>query len=150
MYVQAVEGFGLGTQIAASYYSGSEAAGGQVVGLDQRKVLLFIVAFVCSTPLGVMIGMLSQSQVEESDAQVVARGAAEAIGTGSLLYVALVEMLPDLFHSRPHGSPLAVVGLDHHHHHQCSTSKMGPTTTVVQIMSISLGVAFMALLAVWA
>eukprot|EP01035_Chromulina_nebulosa_P032300 gene32300-43143_t len=90
---QAVEGFGLGAQIAASYFGGSEAG---LVGLDTRKVLLFIIVFVCSTPLGVMIGMLSQSQ-EETDGQIVARGAAEAIGTGSLLYVALVEMLPDVF-----------------------------------------------------
>lgn len=160
--VQAVEGFSLGAQIAASYYSGSEAG---LVGLDRRKVLLFMIIFSCSTPLGVMIGMLSQSQ-QESDGQVAAKGVANAIATGSLLYVALVEMLPDLF-DREHGPPFE---LSHAIPNPCSSNPnsadgspcrdpnlssvsrrgMGPTRTAIQILGISLGVAFMALLAVWA
>jgi hypothetical protein len=129
-------------------------------------VLLFILVFVCSTPLGVMIGMLSQSQ-DQSDGQIVASGAAEAIGTGSLLYVALVEMLPDLF-NREHGS---LVDLCHLSSKPASNSNLplkdgpgspaepnpsggrrgvGPTMTAIRILGISLGVAFMALLAVWA
>jgi len=125
---------------------------------------MFIIVFVCSTPLGVMIGMLSQSQ-EQSDAQVVAGGAAEAIGTGSLLYVALVEMLPDLF-NKEHGSLVDMCHLSSKPRDSSLPVKdgpccpeptpsggrrgAGPTKTVIQILGISLGVAFMALLAVWA
>ena len=146
MYLKAVEGFGLGAQIAASYYRSSKAG---LVGLDKWKVLLFIVVFVCSTPLGVMIGMLSQSQ-EETDGQVATRGAAEAIGAGSLLYVALVEMLPDLF-DREHGSLVDLCPPSSDPNPSGGGRRgTGPTKTVIQILSISLGVAFMAVLAVWA
>jgi hypothetical protein len=36
------------------------------------QVLLFIFVFVCSTPLGVMIGMLSQSQDKPNQSVVAA------------------------------------------------------------------------------
>ncbi len=143
-----MEGFGLGAQIAASYFSGGEAGR---IGLDKRKVLLFIIVFVCSTPLGVMIGMLSQSQ-EETDGQIVARGAAEAIGTGSLLYVALVEMLPDLF-DRDHGSLAGLLQPSSNPSTLSSKDRSGGgggSKTMIQILSISLGVAYMAVIAVWA
>ena len=114
-------------------------------------MLLFIIVFVCSTPLGVMIGMLSQSQ-EETDGQIVAKGAAEAIGAGSLLYVALVEMLPDVF-DREHAS-LAGLSQPSSNPNNANTvsSKDGPgtKTMMIQILSVSLGVAFMAVIAVWA
>ena len=115
-------------------------------------MLLFILVFVCSTPLGVMIGMLSQSQ-DQSDGQIVASGAAEAIGTGSLLYVALMEMLPDLF-NKEHGSLMDLCrhGSDSSPEPNQSGGRrgVGPKMTVIQILGISLGVAFMAVLAIWA
>jgi hypothetical protein len=115
-------------------------------------VLLFIIVFVCSTPLGVMIGMLSQSQ-EETDGQIVAKGAAEAIGAGSLLYVALVEMLPDLF-DREHGSLAHQPSSNPTSNAGCPSGgglrETGPMKTTIQILSVSLGVAFMAVIAMWA
>ena len=106
-----------------------------------------------------MIGMLSQSQ-EETDAQIVAKGAAEAIGAGSLLYVALVEMLPDLF-DREHASLAGLLQPSSNPNNADTvSSKDGPglpdrgggggTKTMIQILSVSLGVAFMAVIAVWA
>eukprot|EP01036_Dinobryon_divergens_P036575 gene36575-47657_t len=134
---QAVEGFGLGAQIAASYFGGSEAG---LVGLYTRKVLLFIIVFVCSTPLDVMIGMLSQSQ-EETDAQIVAKGAAEAIGTGRLLdHASLAGLL------QPSSNADTVSSKDG----PGLPDRGGGTKTMIQILSVSLGVAFMAVIAVWA
>ena len=101
--------------------------------------------------------MLSQSQ-EETDGQIVAKGAAEAIGAGSLLYVALVEMLPDVF-DREHASLAGLLQPSSNPSNANTvSSKDGPglpdrgggTKTMIQILSVSLGVAFMAVIAVWA
>lgn len=129
---QAVEGFGLGAQLASSYCNG--------MGLTTGKVVLFAIFFCFSTPIGIVIGILTSSQ-SETDEQIAAKGAANAIATGTLLYVALVEMLRDLF--------------DHHEPIQLgdtagSIKSSNPRQTLVKIVGFSLGVAFMATLAVWA
>jgi zinc transporter ZupT len=149
---QAIEGFSLGAQIASSHTEAGAlgAKDGERVVFGRWKVAVFVLIFCLTTPLGIVIGVLSASE-EETPSQLAAKGVAEAIAAGSLLYLALCEMIPQVF-SAP-SAPRAVrlgggkgaagvvsAGMGYHEERRAA----------MLIGSFALGIAFTAVLAVWA
>lgn len=117
---QGVEGMGLGTVLLS------------VVGHEKAsysKVATFVALFTCSTPIGIIIGICTSSS-GESSAGVIAKGAANSLAAGSLLYISLTEMVASYFNA----GDLA---------HQ-------PRLKLTMILCFSLGIIFMAVIAVWA
>mmetsp|Transcript_35593 Transcript_35593/g.70767 ORF Transcript_35593/g.70767 Transcript_35593/m.70767 type:complete len:381 (-) Transcript_35593:273-1415(-) len=116
---QGVEGMGLGT-VLSSVQSGSTSF---------SKVAVFIALFTCSTPVGIIIGICTSSD-SSNDYAVSAKGTANALAAGSLLYLSLTEMVASYFAS----SDLA----------------RKPTLKMSMIGCFAVGIAFMAIIAIWA
>lgn len=117
---QSVEGMGLGTVLLS--VTGHEKA-------SFSKLAVFVTLFTCSTPIGIIIGICTSSS-GESSAGVIAKGAANSLAAGSLLYISLTEMVASYFNA----SDLA---------HQ-------PRLKLTMILCFSMGITFMAIIAVWA
>lgn len=117
---QCVEGLGLGA-VLHSVRAHDRAS--------LTKLAVFVVLFTCSAPVGIVIGICTSSQ-EESDAGTTAKGAASSLAAGSLLYLSLTEMLASYFAS----NDLA----------------QRPALKLTMIAAFSLGVASMAIIAIWA
>jgi zinc transporter ZupT len=117
---QTIEGLGLGTVLLS--------VRGQA-NASLTKLAVFVALFTCSTPAGILIGICTSSS-GQSTAGSVAKGTANALAAGSLLYISLTEMLAAYFSS----SDLA----------------RRPALKLAMIASFAAGVTFMAVIAVWA
>ncbi|KAJ1401663.1 Zinc/iron permease [Ochromonadaceae sp. CCMP2298] len=92
---QFVEGVGLGAVLCDSTTARAAKlnSGG---GLAHYKLAMFASIFVLSLPIGIIAGILSSGE-EETPGQVGFRGAANAVASGSLLYIGLAEMAAHYF-----------------------------------------------------
>mmetsp|Transcript_5318 Transcript_5318/g.12155 ORF Transcript_5318/g.12155 Transcript_5318/m.12155 type:complete len:401 (+) Transcript_5318:99-1301(+) len=92
---QFVEGVGLGAVLCDSTTARAAKlnSGG---GLAHYKLAMFASIFVLSLPIGIIAGILSSGE-EETPGQVGFRGAANAVASGSLLYIGLAEMAAPYF-----------------------------------------------------
>jgi zinc transporter ZupT len=121
--------------IAISFHQFIEGLGlgatilGSKTELGNKKLIGFIVIFCFTAPLGVLIGILSSSE-SENNAQIIAIGVANAFAAGSLLYISLTEMIASYF--------------------KISDAPDKPYLKLQMSCFLTLGVAFTALLAVWA
>ncbi len=66
-----------------------------LAGFRVRKVLLLIAAFSCVTPMGILAGSFWFSELGNETVQVLT-----ALATGTFLFVALCDLLPEVFHHR--------------------------------------------------
>jgi len=108
----------------------------RVGGMGSWKVSLFMLIFCLTLPAGILVGiLLSSSGSTQSSEDLAAKGVANAVAAGFLLYVSLTEMLGSVFSKHGAASIRRCAGNWH------SLSLVG---------GFALGVAFMALLAVWA
>jgi len=115
---QFVEGIGMGSVINTSK--------GQ---LGQGKILTFVGIFACTISIGVFIGILASSE-EESDTQIAVEGSVTAIAAGSLMYIALTELVSSYFNDPELEAQWIMKGL--------------------MLICFSLGIAIMAVIGVWA
>ncbi len=115
---QFIEGVGLGSTIQASRAS-----------LGNAKVVGFVAIFSCTMPLGILIGILT-SHDQESASGLTAKGVANALAAGSLLYISLTEMVGNYFHA-----------------HDLVKK---PAVKLAMVLSFAVGVFVMALIAAWA
>ncbi len=76
------EGFSLATVLLLS-------------GLARRKIVLSIAIFALITPAGLVCGRVLFGQLAETSLQVIT-----ALATGTFLFVALCDLLPESFHER--------------------------------------------------
>ena len=108
---QYIEGFSLGVAIIdASKHIAS--AGGVALLSSNMKILMFVLIFAVTVPIGILIGILTAS-AEETDAGVYAKGIANALAAGSLIYIAVAEMISHDFNSPgmrdSHGTKLGML-----------------------------------------
>ncbi len=87
VFHQGFEGLGLGVVIALS-------------NLQLSRKLLLALIFCSTTPIGISIGIGMQNMYDsESTQNMYARGILNAFASGNLIYIALVEMISEDFHS---------------------------------------------------
>jgi zinc transporter 1/2/3 len=115
---QLMEGIGLGTNMLSSKYS-----------MGSMKVLAFITVFALTCSVGIIIGICTASSTESSG-QLFAKGIANSLAAGSLLYISLAEMVPNYF--------------------TAADLTNRPRMKLLMIASFSFGVIVMAVLAYWA
>eukprot|EP01038_Epipyxis_sp_PR26KG_P007248 gene7248-9880_t len=115
---QFIEGIGIGVTIIDSRHA-----------LGTIKVFIFQLIFCSTVSIGIIVGILTSSQQNESVTPAVL-GTANSLAAGSLLYVSLTEMLGNYF-----------MRADLNGNGKVKASMIG---------SFAAGVAFAALLAVWA
>lgn len=115
---QFVEGSGLGTILRTMRNVTSSA-----------KVAVFVTVFSLTTPLGILIGVLTASQ-NQSPSQVAAKGIANSLACGSLLYISLTEMVATYFSSADLNDK--------------------PVLKLQMIAVFAFGIAAMAIIAIWA
>jgi zinc transporter 1/2/3 len=115
---QGIEGMGLGTVLRSV---GSSAS--------LTKLAVFVALFICSTPVGIIIG-ISTSSDGQSDFSVAAKGTANSLAAGSLLYISLTEMVATYF--------------------TASDLARRPVLKMLMIACFTAGVAAMAVIAIWA
>lgn len=115
---QFVEGIGMGSVINTSR--------GQ---LGESKIITFVAIFSCTISVGVFIGILASSD-DESDAQLAIEGSVTAIAAGSLMYIALTELVSSYFNDPEYESRWGLKAL--------------------MLLSFSFGIGIMALIGVWA
>lgn len=115
---QFVEGSGLGTILRTMRNVTSSA-----------KVAVFVTVFSLTTPLGILIGVLTASQ-NQSPSQVAAKGIANSLACGSLLYISLTEMVATYFSSADLNDK--------------------PVLKLQMIAAFTFGIAAMAIIAIWA
>lgn len=102
--------------------------------LGPCKVQLFAVIFSITLPLGIAVGILiSAHQSQESETHVFTTGCANALASGTLIYIALVEVLAEEF------SP-----------HDPVTANLRPLQRLAMVLAFASGIAIMAILAIWA
>ena len=116
---QFVEGFSLGSNLSSQ----------SAHTLGHSKIITFVVIFAITVPIGIVIGICT-SELEETDTDVIARGSANAIAAGTLLYISLAEMISEYFEAKD--------------------LKYQPTVKMFMLLSLALGTASMAVLANWA
>ena len=114
---QVIEGMGLGT-VLRSVLSAS----------SYTKIMVFVTIFTLSTPVGIIIGICTSS-LEESSESEIAKGTANSLAAGSLLYISLTEMVGNYFSAKDLADR--------------------PRVQLGMIGCFSLGIAFMALIAIW-
>lgn len=66
-----------------------------LAGFRVKKVMLLIAAFSCVTPLGILAGSFWFSELGNEAVQMLT-----ALATGTFLFVALCDLLPEVFHHR--------------------------------------------------
>jgi zinc transporter ZupT len=115
---QFIEGVGLGATIQNSQSS-----------LGSAKVATFIGIFSSTMPLGVAIGIATAAS-PASDTQNAFKGVANALAAGSLMYIALTEMVGSYFNEPDLAER--------------------PALKVGMMFSFALGIGFMSIIAVWA
>lgn len=115
---QLMEGIGLGTNMLSSKHS-----------MGSIKVLTFIIVFALTCSMGIVIGICSASSTESSG-QLFAKGMANSLAAGSLLYISLAEMVPNYF--------------------TAADLTNRPRMKLIMIASFSFGVIVMAVIAYWA
>ena len=125
---QYIEGFSVGVSIMAASDTLTREGGVSLVSTD-NKVLMFLFIFSITVPLGIFIGILTSASAE-TEAGVVAKGCANALAAGSLVYISLAEMIGSDF-NRPH-------------------LKARPMLRLAMLGSLTTGVLLTAVLAVWA
>lgn len=116
---QFVEGFSVGTSLSSDT--------GHTLG--NTKIMVFIFIFAVTVPLGIIVGICT-SELEETDTDVIAKGAANAVAAGTLIYISLAEMISEYF--------------------EANDLKSKPTVKICMLLSLALGAASMAVLANWA
>jgi len=97
--------------------------------LSNMKIISFVIIFALTCPIGIVIGILTASQ-PESDVKTYAKGITNALAAGSLLYISLAEMVSNYF-----SSPDLI---------------KRPLLKLMMLGSFSLGVAALAIIAIWA
>jgi len=115
---QCVEGIGMGSVINTSRAQ-----------LGQSKILTFVVIFSFTISVGVFIGILASAE-EESNTQLAIEGSVTAIAAGSLMYIALTELVSSYFNDPEYESKW------------CLKYSM--------LLCFSAGIGIMALIGVWA
>lgn len=115
---QFVEGSGLGTILRTM----RNAQG-------NTKVIIFVLMFAMTTPLGIFIGIMTSSQ-PQTPSQVATKGIANALACGSLLYISLTEMIATYF-----TSPDLIDK---------------PVLKLKMIATFTFGIIAMAIIAIWA
>lgn len=115
---QFVEGLGLGTNFLNSKTM-----------LGNKKIIIFIIIFSTTTSIGIIIGILTSS-LKQNNTQVAAKGIANSLACGSLLYISLTEMLANYF------SSIDLINR--------------PKLKLLMIIHFTIGISFMAILANWA
>ena len=112
---QFFEGFSLGTMII------------DIQKLSWNSIILFIIAFALTTPIGILIGILTSSTTASDHAN----GVINALAGGFLIYAGLVEILHEEFARE-------------------TSKKVSIQQRPVMCASMILGAVFMAILAIWA
>ena len=97
--------------------------------LSTIKVISFVIIFALTCPIGIIIGIMTASQ-PDSDTKTYAKGVTNALAAGSLLYISLAEMVADYF-----SAPDLI---------------KRPMLKLMMLASFSLGVAALAIIAIWA
>lgn len=115
---QFVEGIGMGSVIHSSRRQ-----------LGEGKLITFVVIFSFTISIGVLIGIIASAQ-DETDTQVIIEGSITGIAAGSLMYIALTELVSSYFNDPAY------------EHQQCLKGSM--------LMCFALGIAIMAMIGVWA
>lgn len=115
---QFVEGIGMGSVINTSR--------GQ---LGHSKIITFVAIFSCTISVGVFIGILASSG-DESDAQLAVEGSVTAIAAGSLMYIALTELVSSYFNDPENESKWGLKG--------------------GMLVCFSAGIGIMAVIGIWA
>jgi len=93
------------------------------------KVFVFVLLFSLTTPLGIFIGLMTASQ-PQTPVQVAVKGIANALACGSLLYISLTEMVGTYFTAPELNDQ--------------------PKLKLQMIALFALGIASMAIIAIWA
>jgi len=125
---QYIEGFSIGVSILAASDTLTREGGVSLINTDKR-ILMFVLIFSTTAPLGILIGILTSTN-QETTADYAAKGCANALAAGSLMYIALAEMIGVDF-NRPH-------------------LKDKPMLRLAMLGSLFVGVLFTAILAIWA
>jgi solute carrier family 39 (zinc transporter), member 1/2/3 len=115
---QCMEGMGLGTVLC-----------GLRKGASNAKVLGFVGLFSSTTPIGIIIGICT-STMDQSMAQTTAKGVANALAAGSLLFICLTEMV---------AAQYSETDLIHR-----------PYVKLFMLGSFAFGVVMLAVIAIWA
>lgn len=118
VFHQGFEGIGLGVAIACS-------------GLTRLQKALLALIFCFTTPIGIAVGAgISSTYNENAAGNLYARGILNALASGNLIYVALVEMMvDDLNDPAVKDRPLFKAGM---------------------LFAVALGAAALAIIAIWA
>jgi zinc transporter 1/2/3 len=125
---QFMEGFALGTNLVA-VLGPQYTLFDRTWNKDKFRLLCFVSIFALTVPLGIVIGIFTSS-VSDNEASTFARGVASCLACGSLLYISLVEMVGVYFES--------------------SDLSKRPQLKLSMLLSLCIGVLFMAILAIWA
>ena len=96
---------------------------------SSTKVFVFVLLFSLTTPLGIFIGLMTASQ-PQTPVQVAVKGIANALACGSLLYISLTEMVGTYFTAPELNDQ--------------------PKLKLQMIALFALGIASMAIIAIWA
>ena len=115
---QFVEGMGLGTILRSMRHA-----------TGNTKVVIFVLMFAMTTPIGIIIGICTSS-LPQTNAQEAAKGVANSLAAGSLLFISLTEMVANYFTSPD------LIGR--------------PEVKLKMLAVFALGVTFMAVIAIWA
>jgi solute carrier family 39 (zinc transporter), member 1/2/3 len=125
---QYIEGFSIGVSILAASNTLTREGGVSLVNTDKR-ILMFVLIFSTTAPLGILIGILTSTD-QQTSADLATKGCANALAAGSLMYISLAEMIGVDF-NRPH-------------------LKNKPMLRLAMLGSLFMGVLFTAVLAIWA
>lgn len=100
--------------------------------LGPVKVIIFALVFSTTIAVGIALGIIvSLYQSGDSDARAFTTGCANALASGTLIYIALVEMIAEDFSHE-------------------SIRGMKPTQKYGMILAFAAGIFVMAILAIWA
>ena len=123
---QFLEGFGLGMNILNASKKQIISKGESDL-LSSNKLFIFTMVFALTVPIGIVIGMCSTS---DSWGGTLAKGVANTLAAGSLLYISVGEMIATYF---------------------CEKDLiLQPYVKLGMLFTLFLGVVFTSILAIWA
>ena len=124
---QYIEGFGLAVNIIGTSAKFEKVGGLSLLNSDY-KILGFVLIFAITVPIGIFIGIMT-STGEEMDEDLWAKGLANTLAAGSLMYISVGEMIG--------------------HYFIAPTLSNQPMVKLGMLCSLTLGVGLTALLAYW-
>jgi zinc transporter 1/2/3 len=65
--------------------------------LSMNKIIGLVFFFACTLPLGIVLGIVITSSLEDTHTQQIVEGYFNAVAAGILVYVSMVEMLAEEF-----------------------------------------------------